>query len=368
MGRWCWMLLAGLLLLTATASAHIAGATYTSVWVARSGVLLEYTVPADSLMELNAIPGEPARLGPARYYAGNIVDGFALSNDGAPCTATVLGQRELKQIGSYQYTLQYRCASPPRALRIDYRVFPQLPPSHENFADVHVGTLKLDRVLAARQPLLHIDLDALAAQSSFAIPAELPSSTATTPSSLHLLKLGFQHILEGADHIVFVLTLLFVAMARRELLLLVTLFTLAHSVTLALAGLDLVTVDVRLAEILIALSIIYVAIENVLHLRTHQDAPSRSILLRRRISVFVFGLVHGFGFSFVLKEIGLPRESLLQSLLAFNVGIEGGQLLVLVLALPLVALGWKTLSYHRTSIAASAVAGAIGVYWLIGRL
>jgi hypothetical protein len=366
---WRMVLLAGLLLLTATASGHIAGATYTSVWVAQSGVLLEYTVPADSLMELNTPPGEPVRLGPSRYYAHNIVDGFPLTNHGEPCPATLLAQRVLEAIGSYQYTLQYRCATPPQALGIEYRVFPRLPPSHENFVDVHVGTLKLDRMLAARQPSLHIDLLALATSGALSIPAELPRNAAATPSLQHFLQLGFQHILAGPDHIVFVLTLLLVAMARRELLLLVTLFTLAHSVTLALAGLNLVAVDVRLAEMLIALSIVYVAIENMFDLySSNGDSPRRSVIVRRRISVFTFGLVHGFGFSFVLKEIGLPRAALPQSLLAFNAGIEGGQLLVIALALPLVALGWRMLSYRRTSMVVSAIMGLIGTHWFVGRI
>ncbi len=362
-------LLAALLLMTATASAHLAGATYTSVWVAQAGVLLEYTVPADSLMELDAVPGEPVRLGPSRYYAQNIVDGFPLVNNGKPCPATMLAQREIKEIGSYQYTLQYRCATAPRALSLGYRVFPQLPLSHENFVDIHIGSLKLDHVLAARQPRLDIDLSALTRRPDFAIPAELPRSAAATPSLAHFLMLGFHHILAGPDHIVFVLTLLFVAMARRELLLLVTIFTLAHSVTLVLAGLNFVTVDVRLAEMLIALSIIYVAAENIAQLYSpNRDVPRRSLILRRRISVFAFGLVHGFGFSFVLKEIGLPRAALPQSLLAFNAGIEGGQLLVIAVALPLLALSWKVLSYRRTSIVASAITALIGTYWFVERM
>jgi hypothetical protein len=363
------VLLVSLLLLTASSNAHIAGATYTSVWVAQDGVLLEYTVPADSLMELNALPGEPARLGPPRYYARNIVDGFTLTNNGTPCTATVIGQRTLEAIGSYQYTLQYRCETVPQALAIEYRVFAAPPESHENFVDIHIGELKLDRVLSGRQPRLDIGVEALGARDRISIPASLPDTAAATPGLLHFLKLGFEHILAGPDHIVFLLTLLVVAMARRELLLLVTVFTLAHSVTLALAGLDLVAVDVRVAEMLIALSITYVAIENVVHLyRSNRAAPSRTAIIRRRITVFVFGLVHGFGFSFVLKEIGLPREALLQSLLAFNVGIEGGQLLVIGSALPLVVLGWKALSYQRASVIASAVAGSIGVYWFLGRI
>ena len=365
---WRTALLSILLLLTATANAHIAGATYTSVWVAQAGVLLEYTVPADSLMELNTLPGEPLRLGPSRYYADNIVAGFVLTNDGMPCAATLLTQRELQEIGSYQYTLRYQCATAPRALSLDYRVFPQLPESHENFLDVHLGTLKLDRVLAARQASLSIDVGALITDNGIALPADLPRSAAVAPSLGHFVRLGFEHILAGADHIVFVLTLLFVAMARRELLLLVTAFTLAHSVTLALSGLELVSVDVRLAEMLIALSIVYVAVENLACLRTSgQGGPSRSMILRRRLSVFAFGLVHGFGFSFVLKEIGLPRESLVASLLAFNIGIEGGQLLVIALALPLVMLSWKTLSYKYTSMVASAAIAMIGLYWFIGR-
>jgi hypothetical protein len=363
------VLLVSLLLLAASSNAHIAGATYTSMWVAQDGVLLEYTVPADSLMELNALPGEPARLGPTRYYAHNIVDGFALTNNGTPCTAILVAQRTLNEIGSYQYTLRYSCETAPQALVIEYHVFSRAPDSHENFVDIHIGELKLDRVLSARQSRLEIGPDALGMRDRSSIPTNLPESASVTPGLLHFLKFGFEHILAGPDHIVFLLTLLLIAMARSELLLLVTIFTLAHSVTLALSGLNIVSVDVRVAEMLIALSIAYVAIENVVHLYTSERAaPSRAAAIRRRITVFVFGLVHGFGFSFVLKEIGLPRGALPQSLLAFNIGIEGGQLLVIALALPLVMLAWKALSYRRASVIASAITGLIGTYWFLGRI
>lgn len=138
--------------------------------------------------------------------------------------------------------------------------------------------------------------------------------------------LGIEHILTGYDHLLFLLALILCGGNLRQLLKIVTAFTLAHSVTLALAALDVVVLPGVFVESAIALSIAYVAAENLL---------PRFAVSRRWAVSFLFGLIHGFGFSSVLREIGLPRDNLLLALLNFNLGVEAGQAVVVLLLVPL---------------------------------
>lgn len=175
------------------------------------------------------------------------------------------------------------------------------------------------------------------------------------------LALGYTHILpKGLDHILFVLGIFLLSPRAKTMLLQVTAFTVAHSITLGLSIYGLVSLPSRVVEPLIALSIAYVAIENLL---TRELKPWRLAL------VFMFGLLHGLGFAGVLRELGLPREEFLTGLLTFNLGVEGGQLTVIAIALllvwPLKTKGWYR---HRVVIPASIVIAAIGIYWTLLRI
>ncbi|MBC7480982.1 MAG: HupE/UreJ family protein, partial [Rhizobacter sp.] len=141
--------------------------------------------------------------------------------------------------------------------------------------------------------------------------------------------LGFVHILEGWDHLLFLLALALPGGRLGVFVRIITAFTIAHSLTLAVAALGLINVPAAPVEALIALSIAWVAAENLIRVRP---------MARRWVVAFAFGLVHGFGFSTVLRDIGVPRDALLSSLIWFNLGIEFGQLLVLLLLVP--ALTW----------------------------
>jgi hypothetical protein len=144
-----------------------------------------------------------------------------------------------------------------------------------------------------------------------------------------------------------------------QLLKIITAFTLAHSITLGAAALDIVTLPSVLVESAIALSIAYVAFENLF--------PRFAISRRWTIS-FLFGLVHGFGFSSVLKEIGLPRDSLLLSLLNFNLGVEAGQLVAVVVVVPLLIQLRKTAWEEKTVRALSLIVLVVGITLFIQRI
>jgi hypothetical protein len=160
------------------------------------------------------------------------------------------------------------------------------------------------------------------------------------------VRLGIEHILTGWDHLLFLLGLLLRGGSWLALAKIVTAFTLAHSITLALAALDIVVLPDRLVEAVIALSIAFVAAENLF---------GKPVVARRWLVSFCFGLVHGFGFSSVLRELGLASSGLLVALFGFNAGVEIGQGVVVAVALPALALLRRT-RWERRMVWSSSVA------------
>ena len=173
--------------------------------------------------------------------------------------------------------------------------------------------------------------------------------------------LGIGHILSGFDHLLFVFALLFLVGFNRKLVLALTAFTLAHSLTLALAALGWLTLRRPPVEAAIALSIVLVAGEAL-----HQ----RPTLSRRwpALVAFLFGLVHGLGFAGALKEIGLPQHHLAMALLTFNVGVELGQLLVVAVAYPIYRAFASSPKFAVARAPALYAIGSVAAYWSIGRI
>ena len=175
------------------------------------------------------------------------------------------------------------------------------------------------------------------------------------------LALGFTHILpRGADHVLFVLGIFLLAVALRPVLWQVTAFTVAHTVTLALTIYGVVALPAAIVEPLIALSIVYVAVENVFTARLHAWRPA---------IVFCFGLLHGMGFAGVLTGIGLPRSEFLPALLAFNAGVEAGQLTVILAAFLLLGLPFRRKPWYRARVVipGSVTIAAVGLFWFVQR-
>jgi len=176
------------------------------------------------------------------------------------------------------------------------------------------------------------------------------------------VPVGFDHILpKGLDHILFVLGLFFLSSHWRPLLWQVSAFTVAHTVSLALGALGWVNVPGSIVEPLIAASIVYVAVEDIVSGRLSRWRP---------VVIFGFGLLHGLGFASVLGEFGLPEAQFVPALLGFNVGVEIGQLTVIALAFLAVGLWFARKSWYRARIAvpASTVIALIGSYWFVERV
>jgi hydrogenase/urease accessory protein HupE len=184
----------------------------------------------------------------------------------------------------------------------------------------------------------------------------------TEPVIPQYLRLGFTHIVPyGLDHILFVLGIFLLSTKLKPVLTQVTAFTIAHSITLGLTIYGLVSVSPRIVEPAIALSIAYVAIENI---ATAELKPWRVAI------VFAFGLLHGMGFAGVLKELGLPRSEFLPALVSFNVGVELGQLAVIATAFLLVACWARTKPWYRQAfvVPASALIALTGIVWTVQRV
>lgn len=176
------------------------------------------------------------------------------------------------------------------------------------------------------------------------------------------IPVGFDHIVpKGLDHILFVLGLFFLSLRLRPLLLQISAFTLAHTVTLAAGALGYITIPASVVEPIIAASITWVAVENIL---------SKGVSPWRPLVVFCFGLLHGLGFASVLGEFGLPQNAFVPALIGFNVGVELGQLAVIAVAFLLLGLPFGQKPWYRSRIAvpASALIAAIGAWWVVERV
>ena len=281
-----------------------------------------------------------------------------IASGGAACSLKVEDQLiDEHTDGSYAVLrLSGTCPQPGPALLIDYRLLFDIDPTHRGLLQyVHGG--RSDSVIF----------------SSEARTQTMGAGTAWTQLIAYIHE-GVWHIWLGFDHILFLLSLLLPAVLLRsqgrwtpassfrsafwDVAKIVTAFTIAHSITLSLAALGLVSLPSRWIESAIALSVVLAAINNVFPLVHHG----------RWMAAFGFGLIHGFGFASALKDLGLPTGSLALSLFGFNVGVELGQLAIVCAFLPLAYAIRATWTYRRVVLAGGSVAIAtIAGVWLIER-
>ncbi len=176
------------------------------------------------------------------------------------------------------------------------------------------------------------------------------------------LQLGFTHILPyGLDHILFVLGLFLLSPKLKPLLLQISAFTVAHSITLSLAMFNVITIPSSIVEPVIALSIVFIAVENIV---TKDLKPWRIGV------IFLFGLIHGLGFAGALKELGLPQSQFVNALISFNIGVELGQITVVLIAYFAVGFWFQSKKWYREGIIipGSLIIGIIASYWTIQRI
>lgn len=188
--------------------------------------------------------------------------------------------------------------------------------------------------------------------------------TSLFDNTIDFIKLGFKHILSGYDHILFVLSLLLVFAGIKTVLRYTMTFTIAHSITLILAGSGLLTLSSRVVEPIIALSIAVLAISTVFF---RENEFLKNPYAKLGI-IFFFGLFHGLGFAGLLRDIQIPDDKFIASLLSFNVGIEIGQLFIVALALPVIYLLRKKSWYDNFIKLVAVLISVTALYWMIDRI
>jgi hydrogenase/urease accessory protein HupE len=236
-------------------------------------------------------------------------------------------------------------AAPVGSTRVSGTLFPY-DPNHRTFLNVYEGEALTQAILDRSRPAF--EYFAGTRQGVFAVVRKF------LPSGVH-------HILIGPDHLLFLIGLLLMGGTLGRLLLIVTGFTLAHSITLSLAALGVVTPPASIIEPAIALSIVYVGVDNLL-VRKGRDV--------RPWIALVFGLIHGFGFANVLREMDLPARALGWSLFSFNVGVEIGQLLVVIATAGALAAVRRSSpeAGRRLAVAGSVAVIAAGGFWFVERV
>jgi hydrogenase/urease accessory protein HupE len=240
-------------------------------------------------------------------------------------------------------------------LEIESKLFTSLPLGHRQYLQIQ----------NSRGETIFQQLLSVAADRAIVEMPDAHSSTGVfeaARSFANFFCLGVKHILTGYDHLLFLFGLLLVARGFFSSLGIITSFTIAHSITLAVATLHLVQIPSRIVEPLIAASIVFVGIENLLH----GDIPTA-----RRIVAFGFGLIHGFGFASALREAGIGSGTggIILPLFSFNLGVELGQIMVAALALPIIwKLREKPMFIARLAPACSAAVVLLGSFWFVQRV
>ncbi|TKB59890.1 MAG: HupE/UreJ family protein [Nitrospira sp.] len=295
--------------------------------------------------------------GEIRTYA---LSRLALSADQQACTTQVLEQLIDHHTDGAYSVLRFRsdCDAPIEGLAVDYRLLFEIDAQHK-------GLLRLTQGGQTRTAIFSRELTT----QEFSI-----TERSRWAESLQFIHEGIWHIWMGFDHVLFLLVLLLpsvlirmeghwkaagdFASVCRNVVGIVTAFTMAHSLTLSLATLNIIQLPSRLVESTIAASVVLAGIGNLYP----------TMMSRRWIIAFGFGLIHGFGFAAVLTDLGLPHDSLLLSLVSFNIGVEIGQLVIVAAFLPLAYLIRRSWSYPRLVLTGGSLAViAIAIVWFTER-
>jgi hydrogenase/urease accessory protein HupE len=363
-------LLPGVLLLLIAAPdllAHVTQLTKGEIRLGENSVTLQLEISAHDLAIALALPADPDATIPIAFFTAHsarldayLRDHLNVTADGIACSINEqnLSSKAATPNEVISLVIIFACAPHTRQLAIHYRLFFDIDPKHR-----FLGNLILDNgeqeafLFDASFTQLDIGLPANMAVSGDAA-SDIASSQAWSERAGRIFLLGIEHILIGFDHILFLIALILLDPKIASLVRSITAFTVTHSITLALAWLGIFTPPELWVEVIIAASIVFVALENLL---------SRPLTSRWKIAG-LFGLVHGLGFYSVLNALELGKSDAVTTLLAFNLGIEAGQLAIIaVVALPLLLLR-KNPHYRFGVQAASVGIAAIGLWLLIERV
>ncbi len=272
---------------------------------------------------------------------------FALEADGEELTPELRGMEPVVDQKNLRLHLHFASSKPLHELRANCRLFPY-DPRHKTFLDIYRDK-RLERQVVFDEHNERIEYQLGTQQGTLAVVRQF-------------LFEGVHHIFIGPDHILFVIGLLLLGGTLTQLLKIVSAFTIAHSITLVLATLNVLNPPARVIEPAIALSIVFVGVHSLFASKDKRDL--------RLIFAFSFGFIHGFGFANVLREMDLPRAALGWSLFSFNLGVEVGQACIVLTVAPLLALAHRrnALIGRRLVTASSVCVVLAGAFWFIQRI
>lgn len=416
------------------AFAHDTTLAYTTLNVSQNppAARVAMTIPEQNLRLLfpNATANDAAKMFPD-YMRANL----ALKSNTGECYAPDIYTQKNATASSVKFYAVYQCAG-MEYLNLTYNMFFEISETHENIFDIGVdGTNLSGRLILSKQVYgINMAVSRLVesqrarnessaqnatggGNASSSAPINATTENATAPAAgtaasdagqaqfvpgertaASFFPLGVEHIFTGYDHILFLIGVLLITTYFLQLAKMVTSFTVAHSITLIVASLGIFVLSPRLTEPLIALTIIYIAAENIYVLkkgrwkagdmkRGSRKGSGKNEKSRKRKGAFssllhnyianpskrwritgLLGLIHGFGFSSVLREIGLPENELLQSLLTFNLGIEAGQLAIVAVLFPLLMYSRRFRWHSKALLALSIIIGIFGAFWFVERV
>ncbi len=271
-------------------------------------------------------------------------------SDGKPCPGKLEGGGDVED--GFGVSLSFACPS-PHVLGVEMRFLKELSRGHRHALRISAGSASVEKIVSADDPFASLDV------SRAEEPGDGVQRAAFASTLLGALRMGVLHILGGWDHLLFLATLLIGARRWKSVVAAASAFTVAHSITLALAALDVWAPSPRWVEPAIAASIAFVAFENAAN-----PWPAS-----RWRAAFVFGLVHGFGFAGALRELGLDRARRVPTLLGFNLGVEVAQIAIVLAAMPLVAWLSRRRAFETPWLRGASVAmGVTGVVLCVARI
>lgn len=328
---------------------YIGSVSNSIITVENGNVNYYLSVPSNLVSAMKQLVGKNK----SDHYA-YIADSIEASVGGSNCRLERLLGPDLQKSGNSVYHAQFKCPQKGDALKDGALTF-----TSRLFFDIDERHLQFTRVADANRPAEFL-YESLFSVSSPVIKVESLKEGGSLffGRIQRFFLLGVEHLLTGYDHILFLFSVILVATTFGSTLKVITSFTVAHSITLALAFIGLISLPSSVVEPLIALSIVYVALENL----------RGGNFSKRWMVTFFFGLIHGLGFVGALKEITVSESELIASILSFNLGIEGGQALLIALIYPLLYLARKRSWWPVFQRFASVIIGIAGLYWLIGRL
>lgn len=310
---------------------------------------LEAVVPLDTNGDGKISPVEMATARPALEKLGNEMLALRVEDRLVAPKSTTF---RLDETNNLHITRTFP-ARKPGTLSVQSTLIPRLPRGHRQLVTVldPTGSVVTEALLSAEKDVINLSLEKRSEQA--------------TPLDRNIiqgfLKLGIEHIVTGYDHLLFLFALLMIAPGLRQAALIITSFTVAHSITLGLATLNVVNFPSRYVEPLIAATIVYVGVENLVR----RGGPRMRWLL-----TFVFGLIHGFGFAGVLRESGVTSDTtgITMPLLSFNLGVEAGQIAIAAVLLPAIWWARTTPVALRCAVpVGSSLVIILGGWWLLER-